>query len=183
MLFTPDERKALLVIGALLLLGLSVRLFGPDPESGTGPGDSLLVVLAARADSVGFQPAPPGLLDEGLLRINAATADELATLPGIGPVLGGRIVAERTAGGPFTGPADLERVSGIGPVRASRLAPLLSFRPPRGGAEGDSTECVQNATREAAVSGAPPGALLEAGRGAEARRRGARPGRSPPSGP
>lgn len=49
-------------------------------------------------------------------RININTADEAAldSLPGIGPALAARIVADRAANGPFGVIADLERVPGIG---------------------------------------------------------------------
>ena len=46
--------------------------------------------------------------------INRADAEELQHLPGIGPVLGERIVAQREENGPFQSPEDLLRVPGIG---------------------------------------------------------------------
>ena len=49
--------------------------------------------------------------------INQASADEIASLPGIGPVLAGRIVESR----PFTDTLDLRRVRGIGPVKLSAI--------------------------------------------------------------
>lgn len=53
------------------------------------------------------------------VNINRASADELASLPGIGPVLAGRIVEGR----PFTDTQDLRRVRGIGPVKLSAIEP------------------------------------------------------------
>jgi competence protein ComEA len=49
------------------------------------------------------------------------------TLPGIGPVLAGRIVEDRTANGPYRQAADLLRVKGIGPATLARLRPRLSL--------------------------------------------------------
>ena len=49
-----------------------------------------------------------------LVNINTATAEELETVTGIGPVLAQRIIDWRTANGPFTSPEDLLQVSGIG---------------------------------------------------------------------
>ena len=46
--------------------------------------------------------------------ITTATAAQLETLDGIGPVLAQRIVDEREANGPYTGAEDLTRVEGIG---------------------------------------------------------------------
>lgn len=51
---------------------------------------------------------------DGPVNLNRADAGELEDLPGIGPVLAERIVADRDAHGPFTALADLARVSGIG---------------------------------------------------------------------
>lgn len=55
------------------------------------------------------------------LNINAASAEELAALPGIGEVLAGRIVDYRTEHGPFTAVEDLTKVSGIGEKKLSEL--------------------------------------------------------------
>lgn len=57
---------------------------------------------------------------------NTATAGELQLLPGIGPALAARIIADR-ANGPYNSSADLQRVSGIGPIISSRIAPSLSY--------------------------------------------------------
>lgn len=57
----------------------------------------------------------------GPVNVNRAGASELEALPGIGPVLAERIVADRDANGPFAGLGDLERVSGIGPALIARL--------------------------------------------------------------
>ncbi len=61
------------------------------------------------------------------IRINTATAAELDLLPGIGPALAARIIESRRVEGPFSGPADLERVRGIGPKTAENIAPLVRF--------------------------------------------------------
>lgn len=53
--------------------------------------------------------------------INSAGAKELELLPGIGPALAERIIAERERGGPFKRVDDLVRVNGIGPRTVERL--------------------------------------------------------------
>jgi competence protein ComEA len=50
----------------------------------------------------------------GPININRATAGELDSLPGIGPVLASRIIDYRKANGPFISVDDLQKVSGIG---------------------------------------------------------------------
>lgn len=51
----------------------------------------------------------------GCVDLNSASADELATLPGIGPTLAERIIEHRGAAGPFSSKEALREVSGIGP--------------------------------------------------------------------
>lgn len=65
--------------------------------------------------------APPAIVN-----INTASAQDLETLPGIGPTLAERIIAEREKR-PFTSLEDLERVSGIGPTKASQLDGLVRW--------------------------------------------------------
>lgn len=60
------------------------------------------------------------------LNVNRATAVELEALPGIGPSLARRIVADREAQGPFATVAALDRVSGIGPALLARLGRLVT---------------------------------------------------------
>jgi competence protein ComEA len=55
------------------------------------------------------------------LSLNEASLAELESLPGVGPVLAGRIVAAR----PFRTVDELDRVRGIGPKSLARLAPLV----------------------------------------------------------
>ncbi len=56
-----------------------------------------------------------------LVNINTADESQLQQLPGIGPVMAGRIVAYRTDHGPFGSVDDLQAVTGIGPVLLSQL--------------------------------------------------------------
>ena len=62
------------------------------------------------------------------INVNTADAVELQGLPGIGPTLAENIIGFRTANGPFASLADLDAVSGIGPVMLQRLEPLVGFR-------------------------------------------------------
>jgi competence ComEA-like helix-hairpin-helix protein len=97
----PDPRASLLgLVVVTVLLGAALwRLYGPG-----GP-----VSLRWRRG-----PAP--------INLNSAGPDELQRLPGVGPVLAGRILEERAAGGPFASVEDLVRVPGMGPARVRALA-------------------------------------------------------------
>ena len=57
----------------------------------------------------------------GVININTATAEELDSLPGIGPSTAAAIVEDRERNGPFASPEDLMRVSGIGEGKFSKL--------------------------------------------------------------
>ena len=100
-LSNPDPRASLLalVVVTVLLAAALWRLYGP-----TG-----LVALRWRRD--------PALVD-----LNTAGTEELQRLPGVGPVLAGRILEERAVGGPFASVDDLVRVPGVGPARVRALA-------------------------------------------------------------
>jgi competence protein ComEA len=62
------------------------------------------------------QKTPLGKID-----INTATEKELTTVPGIGHVMAGRIIAAR----PFQSANDLEKVSGIGDKKYARIRPYF----------------------------------------------------------
>ena len=74
-------------------------------------------------------PEPPsrGVLPDGRIDLNAASAEELETLPGVGPARAEAIISEREAR-PFRVPGDLRRVPGIGEATFQRLAPLVAVR-------------------------------------------------------
>lgn len=59
--------------------------------------------------------------------VNAAGTDLLQTIPGIGPKLAEKIIAERDGIGPFTSADDLARVHGIGPKRIQQFQEFLRF--------------------------------------------------------
>lgn len=63
--------------------------------------------------------------DSGKLDINAATALELESLPGIGEVLAQRIVAYREENGSFTAVEELMNVEGIGDKKFEALENLV----------------------------------------------------------
>jgi competence protein ComEA len=62
--------------------------------------------------------------------LNRAGLAELDALPGIGPVLAGRILQHRDAHGPFREPEDLLAVPGIGPRLYERLRPRIRVGAP-----------------------------------------------------
>ncbi|HEX3150767.1 MAG TPA: helix-hairpin-helix domain-containing protein [Gemmataceae bacterium] len=93
-----------------------------DGEPAPPEPDRLVRKPTRTTHTVKKPDAPDKLID-----INTATAAELDKLPGIGPVLAGRIVAEREKK-PFTKVEDLRRVSGIGPKKMEAIRPLVTVR-------------------------------------------------------
>ncbi len=64
----------------------------------------------------------------GKLNINTATAEQLSSLPGIGPEIAQRIIQWREENGPFETVADLDRVRGIGDKRLAKMITLIEVR-------------------------------------------------------
>lgn len=127
------ERKAL--GAALVLVGVSLisrTLLAPEPGRVHGletidPATDLEGVESEVAAALTReQRAQTPLADGEQIDVNRAPADELRRLPGVGPSLAEALIEERERA-PFSGPADLERVSGVGEVTARRLAPHLRF--------------------------------------------------------
>lgn len=76
------------------------------------------LVLAFRGQGAPRCPAVTRSVD-----LNAAAADELELLPGVGPALAAAIVADREAQGSFGSVDALDRVRGIGPALLARIRP------------------------------------------------------------
>lgn len=85
-------------------------------------GERLTVPRRALAP-VPSSPGNPHPVD-----LNSASVEMLDALPGIGPVLAGRIVAYRERHGPFHRLEDLLQVDGIGPRLLDRIRPLVVIR-------------------------------------------------------
>jgi competence protein ComEA len=99
----------------------------PVPVPGPGAGSSL-----AR-DSATMDTAP-ALRDSAARRapidLNRAGAGDLDGLPGIGPVLAGRIVLQRRRYGPFRQVDELLAVRGVGPRLLERIRPWATVQSP-----------------------------------------------------
>ena len=81
-----------------------------------------LIYKAGTRVSAGSKASAP----RGPININRATASDLDSLDGIGPVIAKRIIAYRTANGPFTAVEDLLKVSGIGDAKFAQFKEKIS---------------------------------------------------------
>ena len=101
---------------------------GPEREEAAGAPARRDATGPARRNSPGASVplAVPGASSP--LDVNMASAADLEALPGIGPVLAGRIVEYRQMHGRFQQVEDLLEVKGIGPRLLERLRPLVWVR-------------------------------------------------------
>ena len=109
---TVSERRTLAACALLVLLGLGVLAW----QRRMPP----LVVEGAPAPEMARQ------WDETLdaarrIDVNTADAAELERLPGVGPTVARRIIAERMVHGPFGSAEELSWVKGIGPKLVEAL--------------------------------------------------------------
>ena len=104
------------------------RLAPDRGEAGVAAVLAAAVLLAVwPAVRTAADPAEPAVPVAYRLDVNAAAPAELAVLRGVGPVLAGRIAADRAARGPFRHGVDLLAVRGVGPKTLDRLTPHLRF--------------------------------------------------------
>ena len=108
-----------------------------QPNGGTanaGQGNAANGAAQNGASQGGAQPQPArtltasGSVQKGStpVNINTATAEELQTLPRIGPAMAQRIIAWREAHGGFRSVDELDAVPGIGPSMLENLRPLVT---------------------------------------------------------
>ena len=143
------EQVALLGTVALILLGVGVHAWRARPSGdvvyvpGQGHWQKLIEFeagqrppplpgsdgatsgpnAASAPDAVGFDPT---------LDLNAATAEELDRLPGIGPAKAAAIIETRRRLGWFTSVDQLDQVHGIGAKTLDRLRPFVHADPAAG---------------------------------------------------
>lgn len=87
------------------------------PEAPGGGGGPPVSMGAPGSDGT----TPPASVD-----LNTATADQLDTLPGVGPATAAAIIAYRSEHGPFTSVEQLMDVRGIGDAKFAELKDLVT---------------------------------------------------------
>ena len=106
----------LVVDGEQVLVPRPGEELPPAPGAAAGgPGDG---GAAGGSSAIGGAAEQP-------VDLNTATAEQLDTLPGVGPVLSGRILDWRTEHDRFSRVEELLEVPGIGPTLLERLRPLV----------------------------------------------------------
>ncbi len=141
---TPQERRGALVVLSLFVIGtlwdlvhVEPRLTPPLPAAMEMPATAAVegaqndAAVSASLTVAPTAPTAPPAARHGKappsqpLPLASASAQDLARLPGIGPVLAQRIVDRRERVGGFHSVDDLLAVPGIGPRLFERIRPWL----------------------------------------------------------
>jgi comEA protein len=90
---------------------------------------ALALLLHTTAFAAGNEPGARGSGDAliGVVNVNAATAEELSLLPGVGPSRAQAIIRYRTEHGAFKRVDDLSQVKGIGEKQLERIRPHVAL--------------------------------------------------------
>jgi competence protein ComEA len=110
----PTETADWNALNLAAVVGDGIKLYVPNVGEVVPP--SLTVVPPPADGAAGSMP----------IDVNAATADELESLPGVGPATATAIIIERERNGPFLDVDDLDRVPGIGPAKIGALRDLVT---------------------------------------------------------
>lgn len=109
-----------------VLDGEQVWVGAPGEEPPLGVGSPAAGSLGAAGAAGGSGAVDAAGQAPGLVDLNTATQEALESLPGVGPVTAGRILAWREENGRFTDVSELLEVSGIGERTLEQLEPLVS---------------------------------------------------------
>jgi competence protein ComEA len=90
-----------------------------------------ITAIALGATTLGAQgkaPTPPKetITAAAAVNLNTATAEQLATIPGVGPKMAERIIDYRQKNGGFKKIEDLMNVSGVGEKSFLKMKPLIT---------------------------------------------------------
>ena len=119
MKISGPEKTILAVTAAFLLLTIGYFLGGRGSEA-----PYTVDVQTIRSEEASQDVSVSDVSQR--ININTATAEQLQTLPGIGPTKAANIVADRESNGPFRIPEDLMRVSGIGEATLNQILELIT---------------------------------------------------------
>jgi len=148
------ERRAVLLLVALAAAGHGARaaLASRDTPPGaiTILGARTAYAALARRDSLAQLARP--LAEGERIDPDRANLQELGRLPGVGPGLARRILADRAQNGPFASLDGLDRVPGVGAGLLGRIAPHLAF----GGAPAGPPDTSRKGGRRAVATATEP---------------------------
>jgi competence protein ComEA len=172
---TPGEKKALLFLSSVILLGAGARgvavLHSQSPVDAAAKRaldaqiqavDSVRQAKTGRGKTKRPRKKTGGAVHltepqtsesqpvPAIIDLDIASAAEIETLRGVGPALAKRIVADRDSLGPFGSLDELQRVRGIAKRLAAKLAPQVTFSllPRHSRTENDGTSVPPRSRRK-----------------------------------
>lgn len=122
--FTRSEQRVILFLTAAFFCGALIRAVREDARplpDAAEPG----IQVPPDAAGTPRENAGGGERPAAGVNLNSAGSAELVSVPGIGPVMAGRILAYRRKSGRFRSVDELIRVRGIGPRTLEKIRPYL----------------------------------------------------------
>lgn len=89
-------------------------------------GEQVVVPRRGAGAALGASPSGAAGASAGPVHLGTATAEELDSLPGVGPVTAQKIIDYRQRHGGFSSVDELDAVPGIGPARMEQLKGLVA---------------------------------------------------------
>jgi comEA protein len=102
---------------------LMAAILGIAVSAATASAQSKATTPKAAATATATATAP--------VNLNTATAEQLATIPGVGPRMAERIIDYRQKNGGFKKVEDLMNVSGVGEKSFLKMKPLITVTAPK----------------------------------------------------
>ena len=116
--------QKLLIVLTLFFAAFTLGLFAGRNVARAPAQIRTLPAQASSAAAVSENTPPP---KPAVIDLNTATAEQLQTLPGIGPVIAERIIAYRKETGGFESVGELMHVSGIGEKKLEAIWDLVTI--------------------------------------------------------
>jgi len=144
LVLTKTERRALLIIAAVLLISVVIQWARPHKVNTEiydySMQDSLFKALSADTNNIETsldktekplkqieqKKKTKSVLKEKSINVNTATQKELERLPRIGPATAKLIIEYREQNGPFKSIEELDNVKRIGPKTIEKIAPFIT---------------------------------------------------------
>jgi len=129
-IFTSEEKKIVLALSAIILLGVISKII---KEKVFLNSSETLKLIAVSDEIKGIYSDPDSIvssLDSLSSLINLNTADEidLVSLPGVGPSLAKKIIAKRNELNGFKTIDDILKVSGIGEKKMKNFRSKITIK-------------------------------------------------------
>lgn len=103
---------------------------GPAPAAIIAPAVLVALIAVWVAIGSGTRAAHRAEIRSMRVDLNLAGVDRLRLLPGIGPAMARRIIADREARGRYASLGDVARVPGVGPRTLAEIEPFAAAGAP-----------------------------------------------------